>query len=142
MTLRLDPLSEAESIDLARQASGRRIEDAEAAEIAERAGGNPFFIIETTGMLLPDARDVVGAPISADTPRAVLPPTVQAVVAARLDHLPPRLRELTRRASAFFVSFDLDELQVIDPGATLEEIRELEEAEILVPEDDTRPVGR
>jgi class 3 adenylate cyclase/tetratricopeptide (TPR) repeat protein len=140
--LRLDPLSEAESIDLARQASGRRIEDAEAAEIAERAGGNPFFIIETTGMLLPDTRDVVGAPSAADTPRAAIPPTVQAVVAARLDHLPPRLRELTRRASAFFVSFDLDELHAIDPGATPEEIRELEESEILVPEDDTRPVGR
>jgi class 3 adenylate cyclase/tetratricopeptide (TPR) repeat protein len=140
--LRLDPLSEAESIDLARQASGRRIEDAEAAEIAERAGGNPFFIIETTGMLLPDARDVVGAPSAVDTPRAAIPPTVQAVVAARLDHLPPRLRELTRRASAFFVSFDLDELHAIDPGATPEEIRELEESEILVPEDDTRPVGR
>ncbi len=140
--LRLDPLSNAESIDLARQASGRRIEDAEAAEIAARAGGNPFFIIETTGMLLPDAKDVVWAPRAADTPRAALPPTVQAVVAARLDHLPPRLRELTRRASAFFVSFDLDELHVIDPEATLDEIRELEEAEILVPEDDSRPVGR
>jgi class 3 adenylate cyclase/tetratricopeptide (TPR) repeat protein len=140
--LRLDPLSDAESIELARQASGRRIEDAEAVEIAERAGGNPFFIIETTGMLLPDAKDVVGAPHAADTPRAALPPTVQAVVAARLDHLPPRLRELTRRASAFFVSFDLDELHVIDPEATTEEIRELQEAEILVPEDDTRPVDR
>jgi class 3 adenylate cyclase/tetratricopeptide (TPR) repeat protein len=141
--LRLDPLSDAESIDLARQASGRRIDDAEAAEIAERAGGNPFFIIETTGMLLPDAKDVVGAKRAADTPRAALPPTVQAVVAARLDHLPPRLRELTRRASTFFVSFDLDELHAVDPEATFEEIRELEEEEILVPEDDSRPtVGR
>jgi class 3 adenylate cyclase/tetratricopeptide (TPR) repeat protein len=139
--IRLDPLSEAESVVLARQASGRRIEDAEAAEIAERAGGNPFFIIETTGMLLPEARDVVGAPLAAETPRAALPPTVQAVVAARLDHLPPRLRELTRRASIFFVSFDLNELHVVDPEATLEEIRELEEAEILVPEDDSRPTA-
>jgi class 3 adenylate cyclase/tetratricopeptide (TPR) repeat protein len=134
--LRLDPLSDDESVVLARQAAGRRIDDAEAAEIAQRAGGNPFFIIETTGMLLPDSRDAV------PVPRGALPPTVQAVVAARLDHLPPRLRELTRRASAFFVSFDLDELHAIDPDAALEEIRELEEAEVLVPEDDTRTVGR
>ena len=134
--LRLDPLSEAESIELARQASGRRIEDAEAVEIAERAGGNPFFIIETTGMLLPDPRDAVPAP------RGALPPTVQAVVAARLDHLPPRLRELTRRASVFFVSFDLDELHAVDPDATEEEIRDLQDAEILVPEDDAKPDGR
>ena len=131
--LRLEPLSIDESIDLARQASGRRIVDAEAAEIAERAGGNPFFIIETTGMLLPEAS---GAWPS-------LPPTVQAVVAARIDHLPPRLRELTRRASAFFVSFDLHELRTIDPGATEDEIRQLGEAEILVPEDDAQtPVTR
>ena len=135
--LRLEPLSSDESVDLARQASGRRIEDAEAAEIAERAGGNPFFIIETTGMLLPDGSD--GGSSAA---RPSLPPTVQAVVAARLDHLDPRLRELTRRASSFFVSFDMHELRTIDPEATADEIRQLEEAEILVPEDDTRPVAR
>jgi class 3 adenylate cyclase/tetratricopeptide (TPR) repeat protein len=135
--LRLEPLSSDESVDLARQASGRRIEDAEATEIADRAGGNPFFIIETTGMLLPDGSDA-GEP----APRPSLPPTVQAVVAARLDHLDPRLRELTRRASCFFVSFDMHELRTIDPEATGEEIRQLEEAEILVPEDDARPVGR
>ena len=134
--LRLEPLSDDESVDLARQASGRRIDDAEAAEIAQRAGGNPFFIIETTGMLLPNPDGETSAP------RASLPPTVQAVVAARLDHLDPRLRELTRRASAFFVSFDLAELRTIDPEATPDEIRQLEEAEILVPEDDTHPVAR
>jgi hypothetical protein len=66
---------------------------------------------------------------------------VQAVVAARLDHLEPRLRELTRRASSFFVSFDMHELRTIDPDATGDEIRQLEEAEILVPEDDARPSG-
>jgi class 3 adenylate cyclase/tetratricopeptide (TPR) repeat protein len=122
--LRLDPLSPAESADLARQASGRRIDDAEAAEIAERAGGNPFFIVETTGMLLP----------ASDTSRGSLPPTVQAVVAARLDQLPPRLRELTRRASTFFVSFDLDELRTVDPDAVEQELRQLEASEILAHE--------
>ena len=55
--LRLEPLSDDESVVLARQASGRRIDDDEATEIAQRAGGNPFFIIETTGMLLPDGDD-------------------------------------------------------------------------------------
>ena len=134
--LQLDPLSADESIDLARQASGRRIEDAEAIEIAERAGGNPFFIIETTGMLLPDADGGSAAP------RRALPPTVQAVVAARLDHLEPRLRELTRRACAFFVSFDLDELRTIDPEVTEDELRQLEEAEILVREDPGHAVRR
>ena len=130
--LQLDPLTPAESVDLARQASGRRIEDAEATEIAERAGGNPFFIIETTGMFLP------GGAASG----TALPPTVQAVVSARLDQLPPRLRELTRRASTFFVSFDLDEIRTIDPDVSDEELEKLEEAEVIVREDESHAVPR
>ena len=130
--LRLEPLSPDESIDLARQASGRGIDDTEATEIAERTGGNPFFIIETTGMLLPGS----------SAPRGGLPPTVQAVVSARLDHLRPRLRELTRRASTFFVSFDLNELRTIDPEVTDGELRELEEAEIVVREHESHTVAR
>src|SRR6266508_4425013 len=130
--LRLEPLSQNESIDLARQASGRGIDDTEATEIAERTGGNPFFIIETTGMLLPGS----------SAPRGNLPPTVQAVVSARLDHLPQRLREVTRRASTFFVSFDLKELRTIDPQVTDSELRKLEEAEIVVREHESHTVAR
>ena len=126
--LRLDPLPPEEAVDLVRQAGGGGIRDDEATEIAARAGGNPFFIIETTGMLLP------GEDGRSPSPETNLPPTVQAVVAARLDALPPRLRELTRRSSAFFVSFDLDEIAVVDPDATGDELRQLEEAEILVRE--------
>jgi class 3 adenylate cyclase/tetratricopeptide (TPR) repeat protein len=136
VTLRLDPLTVEESVDLARQAAGRRIDDAEASDIAARAGGNPFFIIETTGMFLPDPNRPSSARV------APLPPTVQAVVAARLDHLPPRLRELARHASVFFVSFDLEELALVDGQATLDELRQLEEAEIVVREDGPRPAVR
>jgi len=136
LTLRLDPLTLEESIDLVRQAGGGRVAEAEAAEIAGRAGGNPFFIVETTGMLLSKEGD------RSHSTSGGLPPTVQAVVSARLDHLPPRLREQTRRASAFFVSFDLEELAVVDPGATVAELRELEEAEILVRDEGSRTVAR
>ncbi len=129
--LRLDPLSAEESVNLVRQAASGGIDDAEAAEIAARADGNPFFIIETTGML---QRDGERTP----SPRSVRPPTVQALVSARIDALPPRLRQLARAASTFFVSFDLDELQVIDPGATPDELRQLEDAEIVVREERRR----
>ncbi len=128
VTLRLDPLTAEESIDLVRQAGGGRIDETGAAEIASRADGNPFFIIETTGMLLADETG------RTTPPRTTLPPTVQAIIAARLDALAPRLRELARRASSFFVSFDLDELTVVDPQATVDELRQLEEREILVRE--------
>ena len=127
--LRMDPLTVDEAIDLARQAGGGRITEAEAIEIAKRTGGNPFFIVETTGMLLPESD---GSPRRM---RGALPPTVQAVVSARLDALPTRLRTLARRASVFRYSFELDELADIDPDATADDLRRLEESEIVVREE-------
>ena len=127
--LRMDPLTVDEAIDLARQAGGGRITEAEAIEIAKRTGGNPFFIVETTGMLLPESD---GSPRRM---RGALPPTVQAVVSARLDALPTRLRTLARRASVFRYSFELDELADIDPDATADELRRLEDSEIVVREE-------
>ena len=128
--VRLDPLSAHDAVHLVRHASGGRVDDRRAAEIASRAGGNPFFIIETTGMLLPEVDG------NGSTPGAhrALPPTVQAIVAARLDALPPRLRELARRASVFFASFDAAELAAVDPDATEAELKELEESEMVVRE--------
>ena len=123
--VRLDPLSQEDAVHLARHAAGGHIEDAEAQEIARRAGGNPFFIIETTGMLMPDGNG--SAPR-----RATLPPTVQAIVAARLDTLPARLRDLARRAAIFKYSFDLEELAVVDAAATEAELLQLEDAEVVV----------
>ncbi|MEP6751475.1 MAG: tetratricopeptide repeat protein [Candidatus Dormiibacterota bacterium] len=122
----LDPLSSEESIELVRAAGGDKINDLESAAIAERAGGNPYFIIETTGMLMNQAG---AAPARG---AANLPPTVQAVVAARLDALPTRLRELARRASVFLYSFDLAELALVDKAPKLEEMQALEDSEIIV----------
>ncbi|HYU64131.1 MAG TPA: adenylate/guanylate cyclase domain-containing protein [Verrucomicrobiae bacterium] len=124
--IRLEALSRDESIQLARHAGGGRVGDVEALEIAERAGGNPYFIIETTGMLMP-------AGIGSDGHGGrTVPPTVQAVVSARLDAMPARLRELARHASVFQYAFDLAELAVVDPNATAEELQQLEDLEIVV----------
>ncbi len=131
--IRLEPLSPDDSIRLVRQAAGGRITDEQAGEIADRAGGNPYFIIETTGMLMMSGGD--GSRVD----RTSLPPTVQAVVAARLDSLPTRLRDIARRAAVFVYSFDVDELRVLDEALTEDELKELEQAEIVVR--DERAVG-
>jgi len=123
--IRLEVLSRDESVQLARQAGGGRIGDVAAIEIAERAGGNPFFIIETTGMLMPPA-GADGHGVHA------VPPTVQAVVSARIDALPARLRDLARKASVFKYAFDPSELAVVDPEATPLELQELEDCEVIV----------
>jgi class 3 adenylate cyclase/tetratricopeptide (TPR) repeat protein len=123
--LRLDPLSPEDSMHLVRHA-GAGIAEAQAVEVAARAGGNPFFIIETTGMLMTDGAG------TGSSSHVAIPPTVQAVVSARLDALPARLRELARRASVFMYDFDREELAVVDEDATMEELQELEEAELVV----------
>jgi class 3 adenylate cyclase/tetratricopeptide (TPR) repeat protein len=122
--VRLDPLSPEESIELVRAAGGNKIDDSSSATIADRAGGNPYFIIETTGMLMADGGTATGA--------ANLPPTVQAVIAARLDALPSRLRDLARHASVFVYSFSFAELLIVDAAAKVDEVRLLEDAEIVV----------
>jgi len=124
--LRLNPLSREDSIHLVRHAGSGHIGDQQAVEIAERAGGNPFFIIETTGMLLPHSDGTPGGA------RKQIPPTVQAVISARLDALPSRLRELARRASAYMYDFDLGELAVVDPAGNIDELQQLEDAEVIV----------
>ncbi len=134
--IRLDPLSREDSLHLVRHAGGGRIQEVQATEIARRAGGNPFFIIETTGMLMtsPDGNSIAK--------RATIPPTVQAVVSARLDTLPPRLRELARRSSLFMYGFEREELMVIDPDVTAAELDQLEEAEFLVTDRTAHPGPR
>jgi tetratricopeptide (TPR) repeat protein len=123
----LGPLSDAHATELVRQAGGERIDAETAAPLAARAGGNPFFIIETTGMLLQRG----------DLPAGAVPPTVQAVVAARIDALSPAARRFARAVSVFFVSFDLDDAVAVtgDPDAAAR-LHELEEAELLTRGDD------
>jgi tetratricopeptide (TPR) repeat protein len=66
-----------------------------------------------------------------------LPPTVQAVVAARLDALEPSLRDLARRASVFLYSFGPRDLAPL-AGGSVDDLGELEEAEILVRDEGVR----
>jgi class 3 adenylate cyclase len=125
ITLRLAALTTEESIELARNAGG--LDEADARDLAAHSGGNPFFLIETTGLLM--ERGLTTAH-RFDAHR--LPATVQAVIASRLDHLPPAARELARRASVLTrSSFDPEELALI---ADVDEdvLGVLEEAEVLI----------
>jgi class 3 adenylate cyclase/tetratricopeptide (TPR) repeat protein len=127
VTLRLEPLAPQEARELA-LAAGESLDGATAERIAAHAGGNPFFIVETTGMLLQSHDEHVEGVAHSH----LLPPTVQAVVASRIDHLSPDGRELIRRASVFPRStFHVDELALIaEPKEDV--LRELEDAELIV----------
>jgi class 3 adenylate cyclase/tetratricopeptide (TPR) repeat protein len=128
--VRMEPLSDDESADLARQAAGGELGDEHSATIVVRAGGNPFFIVESTGMLLRDGVTPDG--------ESLIPPTVQAMIASRLDSLPADRRDLARRLSVYRYDFDLDEVAIV-ANAGEDELHELIDAEIIVREESGSP---
>ena len=140
VTLWVEPLTLQHATQLAIEAGGLSHEDAE--RVAAHAGGNPFFIVEITGMIRREERSLPAWAWGPPAGGRLLPPTVQAVVAARIDQLSPGARELVRRASVFPRGrFDLDELSLIaEPRKEL--LAEAEENELLIPERDRPDVWR
>ena len=128
--VRLEPLPEGEAAELARQAGGGRLDADHAATVVGRAGGNPFFIVESTGMLLREGPSKDG--------EALIPPTVKAMVASRLDGLPFEQRDLARRLSVYQYDFDLEEVGVVAEAGE-RELHELIDAEIIVREENAGP---
>ncbi len=135
LTLYLESMTLDDATQLAEEA-GENIDPATAERIARHAGGNPFFIIETTGML---RHTETHLPADTDSlPEQLLPPTVQAVIAARIDHLVEPAKDLLRTASVFaHSSFDLSGLALIaDPDPKVLDV--LEQEELLI-RDTERP---
>jgi class 3 adenylate cyclase/tetratricopeptide (TPR) repeat protein len=94
LTLRLEPLPAEDAKTLVRAATGSRlVSDEELAAITERAAGNPLFLQE------------LASPEEAVEAGELLPETVEALVATRIDRLAPGDRALLRWASVLGPSF-------------------------------------
>jgi predicted ATPase len=138
VTMWVEPLTHEHAVRLAMVAGDLDPGDAE--RVAQHAGGNPFFIIEITGMLMREERDL---PPQGPAPSGrLMPATVQAVIASRIDQLSTGARELVRRASVFPRGrFDVDELAlVVEPRD--EWMKEAEDEELLVPDEERPGVWR
>ncbi|MGZ4385206.1 MAG: ATP-binding protein, partial [Gaiellaceae bacterium] len=95
--LPLRALSEGEAQALIDQAAARSVlSESRRARIADAAGGNPLFLEQ---LLAHQAEH--GGPAE----ELVLPPTIEALLAARLDRLPPAERDLLERAAVEGVVF-------------------------------------
>ncbi|HSH33809.1 MAG TPA: AAA family ATPase, partial [Actinomycetota bacterium] len=138
VTLWVEPLTMGHATELAMEAGDLANDDAE--RVARHAGGNPYFVVEIAGMLRREERDL--PPSGPVATQRLLPSTVQAVIAARIDQLSPGARELVRRASVFPRGrFDLDELSlIVEPRKEL--LAEAEDEELLVPDEDRPGVWR
>jgi class 3 adenylate cyclase/tetratricopeptide (TPR) repeat protein len=100
----LQPLSEEESVEVAENLLGTTDLDAQVrAKIVEAAEGNPLFVEQMLSMLLDDGileRDDRGRWILIrDVGAITIPPTIQALLSARLDRLGPIDRVVVERAA-------------------------------------------
>ena len=102
-TVLLEPLDDAESSTLIGSLLGHaELDDAARTRIAASAEGNPLFLEEMVGMLIDDGilqRDNGRWSVTADLSAISIPPTMRALLAARLDRLHDDERVVIERAS-------------------------------------------
>jgi len=118
-TILLEPLGAEDSAELI----GNLVHDPELgravlARIGETAEGNPLFVEELVAMLVDDGvlRRVDGNwETGAELAQVRVPPTISALVAARLDHLEPSERELIGRASVVGKVFQRSAVTELSP---------------------------
>jgi tetratricopeptide (TPR) repeat protein len=78
--------------------------------IVERTGGNPFFMEETVQVLLDEGalvRDGAAVRITKSLSALKIPPTVQAILAARIDRLPAGEKDLLQTLAVTGKEFSL-----------------------------------
>jgi class 3 adenylate cyclase/tetratricopeptide (TPR) repeat protein len=95
-TVFLEPLSEDEAEELIEKAGGVDLSDSALRRIAEASAGNPLFVEQLLAFQADDR--------SSDG-ELVVPPTIQALLAARIDRLGPAERTVIERGSVEGRSF-------------------------------------
>jgi class 3 adenylate cyclase/tetratricopeptide (TPR) repeat protein len=100
----LEPLSEAQSDELIEELlGGSQLEQTTRARIREVAEGNPLFVEQLLAMVAEGGK------------HGQVPPTIHALLAARLDALPDEERDLLERASVVGLEFEWEALTALAP---------------------------
>jgi class 3 adenylate cyclase/tetratricopeptide (TPR) repeat protein len=119
-TVLLEPLPETDARDLLRHLTAAQLRDSTMARILALAEGNPLFVEEVVAMLIDDGVLSLGAADrpSADEPTAIaVPPTIHALIAARLDRLDASERTVIEAASIEGKEFSRQRLEaLVDDG--------------------------
>jgi class 3 adenylate cyclase/tetratricopeptide (TPR) repeat protein len=117
-TILLEPLAADESATLLAHLAGDAALPAAATErITRTAEGNPLFLEELLAMLVEEGRLRRHGDrwVADDLAAARTPPTIQALLAARLDRLAPAERALLDRASVMGQAFDRAAVLALTP---------------------------
>jgi class 3 adenylate cyclase/tetratricopeptide (TPR) repeat protein len=142
----LQPLSEDESVEVAENLLGTTdLAGAVRTKIVEAAEGNPLFVEQMLSMLLDDGileRDDHGRWILVREVGAItIPPTIQALLSARLDRLGPIDRVVAERGAVIGQVFFRGAIEDLAPDEvrrhTGESLRSLTRRELVQPHEST-----
>ena len=118
-TIHLEPLSEEETGQLIANLMGIQVsEEHSQSRIAEAAEGNPLFVEETLSMMIDSGllRNVDDHWVAeTDLATVAVPPSIQALLAARLDRLSAQERVVIQRASVIGRIFPRDAVLALTP---------------------------
>jgi class 3 adenylate cyclase/tetratricopeptide (TPR) repeat protein len=145
--IRLDPLGEQSAEEMLDALLGTAPELAPLKRlIVDKTEGNPFFIEETVqvlveeGCLLRDGTVRLTKPLS----ELGIPPTVQAILAARVDRLPPDLKELLQTGAVIGKEFQFRLVQQVT-GRSKDELERmlsaLQSGEFIYEQPTSRDIG-
>ena len=134
----LERLSAAEASTLAAQLAGRELDAEVATRLYQDTEGNALFVVETVHLGLGAVEDRGRQGPSSGEPGAAqqtrLPPTIQAVITARLEQLSAKARELVSVAAVIGRAFSFEVLTAAsgwNDEAVVEALDELGERRII-----------
>ena len=107
-TIPVGPLPSNEIDDLIEKLAGEALPAATRARIVELAAGNPLFVEQVLHMLIDDGRlrrDEAGWVASGDLEAVQVPPSIETILASRVDHLDTRERECAELAAVVGMEF-------------------------------------
>ncbi len=127
--LRLDPLAQESAVEMLSQLLGDS-PDLQPLKplIIERTEGNPFFMEETVQVLLDEGaltREGTEIKLTKSLRELSIPPTVQALLAARIDRLPPNEKDLLQTLAVLGRDFPLRLVTQVVPVKSSEELERM-----------------
>ena len=132
--LRLDPLGKESADEMLSALLGDGPDVAPLKRvIIERTEGNPFFMEETVQVLLDEGalvRDGAAVTLTRQLGDLKIPPTVQGILAARIDRLPPDAKDLLQTLAVIGREFPLSLIRAVVPKSDDDLTRMLDDLQL------------